>query len=47
MGAGHRSGRGQKAARNSLRNLLNHVRKEMGKGLIVNRGTEEVGVDAT
>src|SRR6056297_1855520 len=37
--------RGQKAARDSLRNLLYHLRQDLGKEVIVNRGREEVGVD--
>jgi len=37
--------RGQKAARNSLSNLLYHLRRTLGPDRIVNRGDEEVGLD--
>ena len=37
--------RGQKAARNALSNMLYHIRRLLGKEVIVNRGAEEIGVD--
>lgn len=36
---------GQRAARNALSNMLYHVRRELGEGVVVNRGAEEVGID--
>ena len=36
--------RGQTSARNALSNMLYHIRRELGEDVIVNRGTEEVGV---
>lgn len=38
--------RGQKAARNALSNMLYHIRRVLGREVIVNRGAEEVGVDS-
>mgnify|MGYP006269801797 FL=1 len=36
--------RGQTSARNALSNMLYHIRRELGEDVIVNRGTEEIGV---
>lgn len=35
---------GQKAARNALSNMLYHMRRGLGEGVITSRGAEEVGV---
>ena len=37
--------RGQKAARNSLSNLLYHLRQALGSDLIMNRGDEEIRIN--
>lgn len=37
--------KGQKSARNSLSNLLYHIRNTLGKEIILARGTEEIGID--
>lgn len=34
---------GQKNARNALSNILYHIRESLGKDIIINRGTEEIG----
>lgn len=34
---------GQKRARNALSNILYHIREALGKDIIINRGTEEIG----
>jgi TolB-like protein/DNA-binding SARP family transcriptional activator len=36
--------RGQASARNALSNMLYHLRRELGADVIVNRGTEEIGI---
>ena len=36
--------RGQTSARNALSNMLYHIRRELGEGVIANRGAEEIGV---
>jgi TolB-like protein/DNA-binding SARP family transcriptional activator/cytochrome c-type biogenesis protein CcmH/NrfG len=36
--------RGQASARNALSNMLYHLRRELGGDVIVNRGTEEIGI---
>ncbi|MDZ7658179.1 IS30 family transposase [Fodinibius sp.] len=36
---------GQKKARNALSNILYHIRESLGKDIIINRGTEEIGVN--
>lgn len=36
--------RGQTSARNALSNMLYHIRQELGRDVIMNRGTEEIGV---
>lgn len=35
----------QKSARNSLSNILYHIRESLGKEIIINRGTEEIGLN--
>lgn len=35
---------GQAAARNALSNLLYHIRRVLGEGVLVNRGAEEIGI---
>lgn len=37
--------KGQKSARNSLSNMLYHIRKTVGNETLLTRGTEEVGID--
>lgn len=37
--------RGQKSARNSLSNLFYHIRAALGDNVVINRGTEEVGIN--
>ncbi|REL33342.1 hypothetical protein DYD21_11215 [Rhodohalobacter sp. SW132] len=37
--------KGQKSARNSLSNLLYHIRNTLGDDILITRGTEELGVD--
>ncbi|NBB87653.1 MAG: tetratricopeptide repeat protein [Bacteroidetes bacterium] len=37
--------RGQKSARNALSNMLYHMRKVLGRDVILNRGVEEIGVN--
>jgi TolB-like protein/Flp pilus assembly protein TadD len=37
--------KGQKSARNSLSNLLYHIRKSLGGDIIEARGTEEIGIN--
>jgi DNA-binding SARP family transcriptional activator/Flp pilus assembly protein TadD len=37
--------KGQKPARNSLSNLLYHIRKALGTDFLITRGTEELGID--
>ena len=37
--------RGQKSARNALSNLLYHIRAALGDDVVINRGTEEVGIN--
>lgn len=39
--------KGQKSARNSLSNLLYHIRKTLGRDMLITRGTEELGIDAS
>lgn len=39
--------KGQKSARNSLSNLLYHIRKTLGDDILITRGTEELGIDTT
>ncbi|HMB97428.1 MAG TPA: BTAD domain-containing putative transcriptional regulator [Balneolaceae bacterium] len=39
--------KGQKSARNSLSNLLYHIRKKLGRDILITRGTEELGIDAS
>jgi len=36
--------KGQKSARNSLSNMLYHIRKSIGKENLITRGTEELGI---
>lgn len=36
---------GQKNARNALSNILYHIRESLGKDIIINRGTEEIGLN--
>lgn len=37
--------RGQKSARNALSNMLYHIRKVLGRDVVINRGVEEIGVN--
>lgn len=37
--------KGQKSGRNSLSNLLYHIRKALGSDILITRGTEELGID--
>ncbi len=39
--------KGQKSARNSLSNLLYHIRNTLGSEILITRGTEELGIDAS
>jgi len=39
--------KGQKSARNSLSNLLYHIRNTLGSDILITRGTEELGIDAS
>lgn len=39
--------KGQKSARNSLSNLLYHIRQTLGTDILITRGTEELGIDAS
>lgn len=39
--------KGQKNARNSLSNLLYHIRKTLGSEIVITRGTEEIGIDTS
>ncbi len=39
--------KGQKSARNSLSNLLYHIRNTLGRDIVITRGTEELGIDTS
>lgn len=39
--------KGQDSARNSLSNILYHIRKSLGEDILITRGSEELGVDTT